>query len=140
MFHLRPEVLYSERGHNWEPQNADYSYNTKIKGLEVNALFPWEIGNFSILAGLSSTLIIDAIVYDNVTDDEYSIGDSRDFGLADNLNSVVLGSILGMEYRLDQFLVGFRWVNDINDVYTESWDRAADMRYGRGLFTVGYGC
>jgi len=137
-FTIRPEILYTERGHSWEPSNGDLEFVTKIKGLSINTLYPWRIGNLNILFGLSSNFILSGTVLDVDTEDEYEIGEDRDFWMADNLQAIEISTIFGVEYMLDQFLLGLRWSVDLNTVYTESWDRAVDMNYSRGLFTVGY--
>lgn len=137
-FIIRPEILYTERGHGWEPGNGDLEFITTITGLSINTLYPWRIGNLNLLFGLSSNFILSGTVLDVDTDDEYEIGEDREFWPADNLEAIEISTIFGVEYALDQFLLGLRWSVDLNTVYTESWDSAVDMNYSRGLFTVGY--
>ncbi|MFH1852626.1 MAG: CsgG/HfaB family protein [Candidatus Neomarinimicrobiota bacterium] len=139
--HFRPELVYIERGHSWEP--SDYvgdnlNLVTKIKGLSLNLIYPWRLGDFNLLLGLAGNFIISGTVLDADYDEVYSIGEDRDLWMADNLSAVEASFVLGVEYRLDQFLVGVRWVNDLGAVYEERWDYTADLNYFAGLFTVGY--
>ncbi len=135
-FRFRPEILFGEKSHNWEPSGFEY-YWTYIQTLSVNMLYPWQMGKFGLLLGLSTSFILSGTIYEPNLDVEFDIVDERN-GVTGNLSAVELSTILGLEYQWNKILLGVRWTYDLNPVYEEYWNYVSEVRYFTGSFTAGY--